>query len=164
CAANEFSRDIATGNFQYTGTALQHIKTRGTIFNFSRRTWNGHSTCHFRTDGYKTPFVFPALYRRMGNQLSLAVITHGMAKKAGAAEDFSAHQTPRCQPGIFEKSATVPVASRMAFKSARRLAGIAASSSLTRTSSKNLSTGARSVDSACMAERKSSPAIAFAAS
>ncbi|MNY56178.1 hypothetical protein D3C86_1922310 [compost metagenome] len=65
---------------------------------------------------------------------------------------------------IFEKSATVPVASRMAFSNARRFARMAASSSLTSTSSKNLSTGARNVESACMAERKSSPATAFAAS
>gem|GEM_PF-4551885 len=83
---------IAAGNFQHTGTALQHIKAGRAVFDFSGWSWYWHASCHFRADCYQPALVFPSLDRGMRKGLSLAVITYGMAEQAGADEDFSHHQ------------------------------------------------------------------------
>ena len=64
-------------------------------------------------------------------------------KRRGHSE-FLAFRHGLDQPEILEKSPAVPVASRMAFNRARRLARTAGSSSLMSTASKKVSTGPRS--------------------
>ncbi len=85
---DELSRDISTGYFQHTGAAFEHIEAGGPFLDFRRRARHGHAARHFRTDCHQPVLLPPAVYRRVGEGFAFAVISDGLAEKAGADEDF----------------------------------------------------------------------------
>lgn len=84
-------RDIAAGQFQHAGTAIQHILACHALLDLSRRARHTHAARQFRAEGDEAPLPLPAFDQGMDERLSLAVVTDGLAKKTGTDEDLGGH-------------------------------------------------------------------------